>query len=70
MLFDSALYIWFFLIVFVGYWTLLRQARARVFWWPLQLRGHALHAPHADTLHARGTAQSSVTHLSHRRGNT
>ena len=41
-------------------------ARVRTLLWPLQLRGQSLHGAHADTVHARGVAQSSVTHLSHR----
>ena len=32
MLFDSALYIAFLIVVFAGYWLLLRQDRSRVLW--------------------------------------
>lgn len=32
MLFDSSLFIWFFLIVFVGFWLLARRETARLLW--------------------------------------
>lgn len=32
MFFDSALFVWFLIIVFIGYWLVMRRAKSKVFW--------------------------------------
>lgn len=42
MLFDTTLFVWFFLVVFVGFWTLVRFPMARVIW--LLMASYAFYA--------------------------